>query len=131
MDDFYLIVENKDYAKYCLDAIYTFVGTLNLKLNGKTQIIPFKNGVKFCGFHTYVTKDGKVIRKLTNDKKRTAKKRYIKMAKLVKEGKMEKKKFFESYHAWKNHISHGNCIKLGYEMDKYIYEILGDELYEK
>ena len=131
MDDFYLIVENKDYAKYCLDAIYTFVGTLNLKLNGKTQIMPFKNGVKFCGFHTYVTKDGKVIRKLTNDKKRTAKKRYIKMAKLVKEGKMEKKKFFESYHAWKNHISYGNCIKLGYEMDKYVYEILGDELYEK
>lgn len=131
MDDFYLIVKSKEYAKYCLDAIYAFVDTLNLKLNGKTQIIPFKNGVKFCGFHTYVTKDGKVIRKLANDKKRTAKKRYIKMAKLVKKGKLDKKKFLESYCAWKNHISHGNCIKLGYEMDKCIYEILGDELYKE
>lgn len=26
--------------------------------------------------------------------------------------------------AWKNHISHGNCAKLGYEMDKYIEELL-------
>ena len=50
-------------------AIEDFVNTLNLELNGKTQIIPFKNGIKFCGFHTYVTKDGKVIRKLTNEKR--------------------------------------------------------------
>lgn len=69
MDDFYLIVESKQYAKYCLCAIEDFVNTLNLELNGKTQIIPFKNGIKFCGFHTYVTKDGKVIRKLTNEKR--------------------------------------------------------------
>lgn len=128
MDDFYLIVRSKNYAKYCLDAIYTFIDSLNLKLNGKTQIIPFKNGVKFCGFHIYVTKDGKVIRKLANDKKRTAKKKYIKMAKLVREGRLEKEKFLESYCAWKNHISHGNCIKLGYEMDKCIQEILEDNI---
>ena len=69
-----------------------------------------------------------MIRKLANDKKRTAKKRYIKMAKLVKDGKLEKKKFLESYYAWKNYISHGNCVKFGYEMDKSIHDILGDDL---
>lgn len=124
MDDFYLIVESKQYAKYCLCAIEDFVNTLNLELNGKTQIIPFKNGIKFCGFHTYVTKDGKVIRKLTNEKKRKAKKKYRKMAKMVKENKLSKGKFLESYESWKNHISHGNCVKFTYEMDKMIDEIL-------
>lgn len=124
MDDFYLIVESKEYAKWCLNAITKFVHTLGLELNGKTQIIPFKNGIKFCGFHTYVTKDGKVIRKLKNENKRAAKKKFKRMACLVKSGKLSKEKFYESYDAWKNHISHGNCVKLGYEMDKYVEELL-------
>ena len=123
MDDFYLIVENKEYAKYCLNAIYDFVSSLNLKLNGKTQIIPFKNGIKFCGFHTYATKDGKVIRKLINENKRKAKKKFNRMIDLVKSGKLSEDKFYESYNAWKNHISHGNCIRLRCGMDKHIDEL--------
>ena len=123
MDDFYLIVQSKEYAKWCLFAIYEFVHSLGLELNGKTHIIPFKNGVKFCGFHTYVTSDGKVIRKLKNENKRVAKKKFKKMVGLVKCGKLSKEKFYESYNAWKNHISHGNCVKLGYEMDRYIEEL--------
>ncbi len=120
MDDFYLIVPNKEYAKWCLSAIYKFVYTLGLELNGKTQIIPFKNGIKFCGFHTYMTSDGKVIRKLKNENKCTTKKKFKKMVGLVKNEKLSKEKFYESYNAWKNHISHGNCVKLGYEMDRYV-----------
>lgn len=127
MDDFYLIVESKDYAKYCLQAINSFVESLDLELNSKTQIIPFKNGIKFCGFHTYVTNEGKVIRKIKNENKRAAKKKYKRMARLVNEGKMSKEKFYESYNAWKNHISHGNCIKLGYEMDMYIKRLFETE----
>ena len=126
MDDFYLIVQDKEYAKWCLSAIYEFIHSLGLELNGKTQIIPFKNGIKFCGFHTYVTSNGKVIRKLKNENKRAAKKKFKKMVRLVKCGKLSKEKFYESYNAWKNYISHGNCVKLGYEMDRYI-----EELFEK
>ena len=124
MDDFYLIVESKEYAKECLRNIIGFLDTLHLEVNGKTQIIPFKNGIKFCGFHTYVTKNGKVIRKLTNDKKRAAKKKYKKMVSLVEKGKLSEEKFKESYESWKNHISHGNCIKLGFQMDQYVEELL-------
>lgn len=123
MDDFYLIVQDKEYAKWCLAVIYEFVHTLGLELNGKTQIIPFKNGIKFCGFHMYVTSDGKVIRKLKNENKRVAKKKFKKMVGLVKYGKLSEEKFYKSYNAWKNHISHGNCVKLGYEMDKYIEKL--------
>lgn len=126
MDDFYLIVQSKEYAKWCLSAIYEFVHTLGLELNGKTQIIPFKNGIKFCGFHTYVTPEGKVIRKLKNENKRAAKKKFKKMVGLVKSGKMSKEKFYIKYDAWKDHISYGNCVKLGYEIDRYI-----EELFEK
>ena len=122
-DDFYLIVEKKSYAIECLNAISQFISTLNLELNEKTQIIPFKNGIKFCGFHTYVTRDGKCICKLTNEKKRAAKKQYRKMAKLVVKGRLEREKFDESYLAFKNHISYGNCVKFGYELDYMVKEI--------
>lgn len=46
------------------------------------------------------------------------------MAELVKSNKLSREKFYESYYAWKNHISHGNCVKLGYEMDRYVSELL-------
>lgn len=124
IDDFYLIHWDKAYLKECLGNIYEFVGTLGLSLNSKTQIIHFKNGINFTGFHTYVTTNGMVIRKLNNANKRNAKKKYGRMAKLVKEGKLSKKKFDECYGAWKSHIAHGNCVKLAHSMDLYIESIL-------
>ena len=126
MDDFYLIVQDKEYAMECLAAIVNFVSTLKLKVNGKTQIIPFKNGIKYCGFHTYITKDGKCIRKLSNEKKRAAKKKYRRLSRKVKNGEKTKEAFLESYNSWKVHISHGNCYKLSCEMDKFIEELLNE-----
>ena len=46
------------------------------------------------------------------------------MAKLVVVGKLSLGKFQASYGAWKNHISHGNCEKVGNRMDKKIDQIL-------
>ena len=124
MDDFYLIHESKDYLKYCLEAIEGFLKTLDLSLNGKTQISPFKNGVSYLGFHTYITNTGKVIRKLKNQNKRNAQRKFTKMAKLLSEGKITEEKFYSSYDAWRNHISHGNCYRLKKSMDKKINENL-------
>lgn len=124
MDDFYLIHPSKEYLKHCLEVITEYLKTLGLALNSKTQIFPFKNGVNYLGFHTYITKQGKVIRKLKNENKRNAQRKYAKMAKLVVLGKLSIEKFYASYNAWKNHISHGNCYNLSKAMDKKIFEIL-------
>ena len=126
MDDFYLIHHSKSHLEFCLFLIKDYLKDLGLELNGKTQLIPFKNGIKFCGFHTYITTDGKVIRKLINSKKRAAQKRYRRMAKLVKAGKLKPDKFKQSYQSWKEHIAHGNCVKLTYQTDQMIKEILGE-----
>jgi hypothetical protein len=56
-------------------------------MNYKKENVSY--GIKFCGFHTYVTSSGKVIRKLKSDNKRAAKKKLKKMAGLVKQGKLE------------------------------------------
>ena len=129
-DDFYLIVNTKEYALECLEQIKQFISTLNIELNGKTQLIPFKRGIKYCGFHTYVTYDGKCIVKLLNDKKRHAKKKYKKMVYLISDGKLSKEKFLESYQSWKNHASYGNCVKLINKMDEYIKSIMKERSIE-
>lgn len=88
MDDFYIISKDKDFLKHCLELIEEHLSTLHLTLNNKTQIVPLRKGIKFLGFHTYITEDGKVIRKLTGDNKRQIKKRLRKYYKLVESGRM-------------------------------------------
>lgn len=124
MDDFYLMHPSKEYLKYCLKVITAYLETLDLSLNGKTQIFPFKNGVNYLGFHTYIAVDGVPIRKLKNQNKRNAKKKFVRMAKLVAVGELPQEKFDASYGAWKNHISHGNCYKLGMSIDETIRKVL-------
>ena len=124
VDDFFLIHPSKAYLQYCLEVITAYLETLVLTLNGKTQIFPFKNGVSYLGFHTYIAADGTPIRKLKNQNKRNAQKKFVRMAKLVAAGKLDPEKFWSSYNAWKNHISHGNCYRLGKTMDKQINKIL-------
>lgn len=124
MDDFYLIHSSKDYLRHCLTVITAYLVTLGLTLNGKTQIFPFKNGVSYLGFHTYITSGGKPIRRLKNQNKRNAQKKFLRMAKLAASGRLPMETFDASYRAWKNHISHGNCYQLGKTMDQKIDEIL-------
>lgn len=120
MDDFYLIHHDKSYLRDCLLYIEEMVSSLGLSLNGKTQICPFKNGLRYLGFHHYMTKEGKYIRRLTSENKRRAKKKVRNMVRLLKSGKITEKEFQKKYGAWKNHASHGNTVKLIHSMDLYI-----------
>lgn len=124
MDDFYLIHHDKEYLKECLEQLQRILADLKLELNSKTQIIPFRKGIKYLGFHHYVTADGKYIRKLTGEKKRSIRKKLKKKAALVKSGKMSIEKFMESYTSWKAHVKHGNCVKLCSSMDMYVEKLL-------
>lgn len=125
MDDFYLIHHDKVYLIECLAKLQKIVTDLKLELNSKTQIVPFHKGIRYLGFHHYVTADGKYIRKLTGEKKRSIKKKLKKKAVLVKSGHLPLEKFMESYNSWKAHARNGNCVKLCNSMDEYVAEMLG------
>ena len=126
MDDFYLIHPSKAYLRHCLTVITVYLDTLELTLNGKTQIFPFKNGVSYLGFHTYIAPGGVPVRRLKNQNKRNAQRKFLRMAKLVAIGKLPVEKFRASYGAWKNHISHGNSYQLSRAMDEKIKKILDE-----
>lgn len=124
MDDFYLIHPSREYLENCLEAITEIVHSLGLFLNGKTQLVPFRKGIRYLGFHHYVTNDGKYIRKLLGEKKRRIRKKVRNWARAVKSGKMPKEKFYEKYNSWRNHAMHGNCYKLCQCMDSYVNNLV-------
>lgn len=127
MDDFYLIHPSKAYLQHCLEAIRAYLDTLGLELSGKTQIFPFKNGVSYLGFHTYIDARGQAVRRLKNQNKRNAQKKFYRMAKLAAAGRLPEEKFRVSYNAWKNHAAHGNCEGLIRTMDLKVQKILEDD----
>ena len=123
-DDFYLLSHDKEYLKDCLIRIKEYLSRLNLTLNNKTEIVPMSKGIRFLGFHSYLTSNGKVIRILTGENKRQIKRRIRKYIKLIKAGKMSLEKFYEKYNSWKNHASHGNCYNLIRSMDSFVTTLL-------
>ena len=123
MDDFYLLHQSKDYLKDCLVQIENIVLSLKLSLNGKTQIMPFKQGIKFLGFHTYIN-NGNIVCKIRNENKRNAYRKYKKMAQLVCDGKLSRKKFDECYQSWKSHAAFGDCEGIIKNLDIQISKIL-------
>lgn len=116
-DYFYVICKSKEEAREILEAIQLMVESLKLELNTKSQIVPFKMGLCYLGFHHYVTSDGKYIRKLRGDKKRKTHRKIRNWIRAVNNGEMTEEKFQEKYNACKNNMLHGNCIKLCHSMD--------------
>ena len=67
------------------------------------------------------------LKTITLDGLTDAQKKYLKLAKMVNSGRISKDKFVSSYRAWKNHISHGNCYKLGKITDDKILKTLKEQ----
>lgn len=124
-DDFYIIHSDKSYLTDCLEQISEHMNTLGLTLNGKTQIMPFKQGIKFLGFHTYIN-NGEIVCRLSNDKKRNAYRKYAKMANRVVAGKTKPEKLKESFQAWKSHASYGDCDAIINNLENKIKKITKD-----
>ena len=116
-DDFYAICKTKENAREIIGAIRMMVKSLKLELNTKSQIVPFRMGICYLGFHHYVTADGKYIRKIRGDKKRKTQRKIRNWVRAANNGEMTEEKFQEKYNACKNHMLHGNCIKLCHSMD--------------
>lgn len=121
MDDFYIIHSDKLLLRQILKEIEAYIKPLGLRLNGKTQILPLKNGIDFLGFHTYLTQTGKVVRKVRAKSIDNMKRKIRKFRGLVDSGKMTLDSVAQSYASWTGHISHGNTYHLRQNMDAYFF----------
>ena len=78
MDDFILIHPSKTYLQFCLSQINSFIQSLGLQLNTKTEIQPLRHGVIFLKWRYVLLPTNKVImlmnhRKITKEKRRLKK----------------------------------------------------------
>lgn len=121
MDDFFDIHESKETLQQRLHDITVYADSIGLRLNGKTQIFPLKNGIDFLGFHTYLTHTGKVVRKVRASNIDTTRRRIRKYRRLVDAGKMTLDAVAQSYQSWRAHVEHGNSYHLLQRMDEYFF----------
>lgn len=108
MDDFVLLLNNKEEAKQILKEITEFLEKkLDLELNKKTRYYPNKLGIDFCGYKIYDTHIK--IRKRSIVKI----KRKIKVwNNLYAQDKLDFHNFLLCFNSFKGHIKHGNCYNL-------------------
>lgn len=118
MDDFYIILKNKNELKEIKKTIETEIGELRLQLNPKTQIFPLKNGIDFLGFHSYLTEGGGVVKKIRRDSKNNVRRRMKKLKRLRKQGVVSEKTLQQSYNSWMGHAKHGDTYHLRKNIDE-------------
>lgn len=120
MDDFYLIHEDKEYLRYCMEQIkiqcerYGFV--LNKK---KTRIAPLRNGVKFLKTKFFLTETGRVVRKM-NPKSPIKMRRKLRIfRRWIDEGKFTLKDVETAYQSWRGHMIRGDSTLVLRKMDTF------------
>lgn len=113
MDDCIIIHHNKNHLKYVLEVIKEHINKdLQLEFNSKTQISKIDNGVNYLGWHFYLSKSGKVIRKITSQTKNKYKRKLKLMQKLYSKDKMDLKEINQVLASYKAHMSHGHTYRL-------------------
>lgn len=109
-DDFFIFDNDKERLKNTVKIIKKYLSLLSLNINPKSQIMPFKNGLKFIGFHFYI-KNGNMLIRLDNSKKRSYRRKFNKIYKKVEAKELEFDKLLVSYASWKSHVKF--CTEYG------------------
>ncbi len=128
MDDTWTLTHGRDHAEACLDALRSHMEGLGYTLNeGKTHIVPLRDGFEFLGFHYRMTDTGKIITTIDSDNVRHERKKLARMAAGVRKGTMTQEKMDECYKSWKAHAAIGNSDHLIIRMDAYCQSLKKEE----
>ena len=124
MDDSYIIHHDRGYLESMLAELRKRYGDIGLELNKKTQIVPLKNGIKFLGMHFYLSKSGKVTRRLKPENLKYERVHLREHAEKVARGKMSEDSYWKRFEAWDNHASYADAIAIRKKMKLYAQEVL-------
>lgn len=116
MDDWYVICPDMRTAREALSLLRKQFARLGLELNQKTNIFPLQNGIDFCGFHTYLTRTGKVVKRLRYSSIKRMKRRIRLWERQYAAGEISREKIMQSFQSWEAHAKHGDTGKLREEM---------------
>ncbi|NCB48910.1 MAG: RNA-directed DNA polymerase, partial [Clostridia bacterium] len=128
MDDIIIIDENKEKLKNILVEMTKLVeDKLKLTFNKKTQIFSLKQGCEFLGFKFFLTKTGKVVRRVKKQTKIRLRNRVKFYVKQYNNGMLEYSDFAEPLKCVFAHLKHGNSYGLIKNMKKKLVLLAGNK----
>lgn len=108
MDDFVLLLENKERCRIVLNEIKNFLNSeLKLKLNKKTNYFKNNQGVNFCGYKIFPTHI-----KLKKENKKKIRKKIKKWNKLYHEKKLDLRETTLKLNSWIGHAKNADTFLL-------------------
>lgn len=112
MDDFILLLNNKDECIYYLNKIKLFLNdNLNLELNNKTKYFKFNNYIDFCGYLVHLN--------ILLPRKRNVRKVF----KLINNYDFNYDRFYKSMNSYLAYLEYTTCYSLKREIFKKINDI--------
>ena len=120
MDDFYLIHENREYLKYCMEEIRKKCKEYGFVLNEKkTKIAPLRKGVKFLKTKFFLNETGAVIRKMNRKSPVKMRKKLRIFRRWIDEGRFTITDVETAYQSWRGHMIRGNSTLVLRKMDAF------------
>ena len=127
MDDFFIIHDDKAYLEYCGEEIRKYVESLRFKLHEKkSRLYELSDGIEYLGFTFRLTSTGKVLMHIKSENVKAERRKLYRLVQKSKRGDIPRCKVNESYAAWRNHASKGNCFKCIQRMDAYYKSLWGE-----
>lgn len=109
MDDGYLIHNDKNYLKYCLEQIKKVCLELGIKLNlKKTQIVKLSHGFTWCKTRYLITNKGKIIRKISKGGIAKVRRKLKKLSKLLENKEITCKDAYAALQGWRGYAANYN-----------------------
>lgn len=128
MDDSYLIHEDIDYLKECLEKIKVECDKLKLTLNPKrTRIISFGDNCEYLKKRIYMTNQGKIVMRLTRKNITKTRQKLKKQKKMLSDGIIDKETIKQSYKCWRGYADKYDTYLTTTNMDELYREIVGGE----
>ena len=128
MDDGYLIHPSKEYLQECLSAIEKICEALEIKLNRKkTHIVKLSHGFIWLKSRIYLTKTGKVIRKICKNSITRMRRKLKKLRKKLDEGLLEFSDILNSWQSWSGYARKFNAWRTIQNMKQLFNNLFREE----
>ena len=127
MDDGVIIGKDKEELKSLLEGMTKVVEELGLSFNEKkTHITKSSKGFTFLKVKYRVSKDGKVVRKLTSKGVTRMRRKLKKFKRKVDAGEMTLRNVYDSFQSWREHAKVADSYHTVKNMTKLYRELFGE-----
>ena len=132
MDDFILLHPDRNYLRECLREIESLLAEQKMRISRKkTTIRRISEPIGYLGFLYRLTKTGKVVILADPQKIKHERKKILRMAALVRKGRLARRDVDAHFKAYKAGIRYGNSHHLIYRLNRWYESLWEGQEYER